>query len=561
MPYIPVMSARNKLDRLFPALRWLRSYQGAWLMRDIAAGVTLGAVMVPVGLAYGGLAGATMAGLYGSMAPLVVYALFGSSRQIIIGPDTSTSTLVGAILLPLAAGDPARLAVLIAMLALMMGAFCVVAGVLRVGFIADFLAKPVMVGYLHGLSIIILVGQMPKLLGIPGGGETVLDQVAHVVRNLGSVNWPTLLIGIGTMALIVGIRRWTLRIPGQVVALLLSLAAVSLFDLDHAGVAVIGNIPTGLPSLHFPTITLDDVHVVFPIALGAAALAFSDSIVTARSFASRNRYRVDANQELIALGLGNVASAITQGLPVSASASRTAVAESAGSRSQVTSMAAAATVVLVMLFLASHLDKLPSAALAGIMMTAAWDLCDVGEFRRIWDFRGLGAVMAVAVLVTVIAIGIMEGIVLGVVASLVGVLRSLTFPADAVLGRTPEGGFHDMAYRADAQPVEGAVIYRFSGMLFFANCGQFRTRVEELCAPSPRLLVVEASAISDIDFTACEALIEVGDELRKRGIRLAVANLRDRVRESLVRSGVVASFGADAFFPTVAAAVAAADRR
>lgn len=520
---------------------------------DLAAGVTLGAVMVPVGLAFGDLAGMPMAGLYAGIVPLVVYAIFGSSRQLIVGPDATMATVVAVTLAPLAAGNAGRLAALVGLLAILMGVVCIAAGLLRLGFMADFLAKPVIVGFMHGLAIIIIVGQLPKLLGIRGGGETTLAQIGNVVKNLDQTRLSTLIIGVLCVAVILSLRRWAPRIPGQVVVLVGSLAAVHFLGLDKSGVAVVGEIPRGLPHFYLPNVSLGDVRAIVPIALGATLVAFSDTIVTARGFASRNRYQIDANQELVALGLGNIASAVTQGLPISGSGSRTAVAESTGSRTQLTSVAAAATVACVMLFLTPYLSKLPQAALAGILIAAAYNLCDFGEFRRLWNFRGVGFIGAILVIAGVVGIGVMEGILLGVVFSLVLVLRALAFPNDSILGQTDDG-FHDMAYRLDAHRVPGVIIYRFSGPLFFANCGKFRSRVDELTrdtSESGKVFVLDGSVIFEVDLAACETLIEVSDLLRQRAIKLTIANLRHRVKATLTRGGVIDYIGEDAFCPSI----------
>ena len=555
----PRYAARVNISRFVPALRWGREYRAAWLGPDIAAGITLGAVMVPVGLAFGELAGMPLAGLYAGIVPLVVYALFGSSRQLIIGPDATMATVVALTVAPLAAGDPARLALLVALTAAGVGLVCIAAGLLRLGFMADFLAKPVIVGFMHGLAFIILVGQLPKVLGIQAHGDSTLAQLAHVLRSLGQAHFTTLVIGISCVALILGLRRWAPRVPGQVLALLGALAAVHSLALHQAGVAVVGDIPAGLPRLRVPVVSMADARLVAGVAFGAALLAFSDTIVTARGFASRNRYRIDANQEFIALGLGNIASAVTQGLPVSGSGSRTAVAESAGSRTQLTSVFAAATLAGVMVFLTPYLAELPSAALGAILVVAAYNLCDFAEFRRIWRFRGVGLVGALLVLATVIVMGVMQGILIGVALSLIVFVHALAFPGDAILGQTSDG-FHNLAYHPDAHPVAGAILYRFSAPLFFANSGQFRSRIEELIQRSetpPKLFVLDASAISEIDLTGCEMLIEVGEALRAQGVRFVIVQLRDPIKARMARAGVPAALGEDAFFPTIAEALKA----
>lgn len=523
--------------RWMPGLAALRAYHPSFLPHDLAAGLTLGAVLVPVGLAYGEMAGMPLAGLYGSMLPLLAYALFGSSRQLVVGPDTAMSAIVAIVLVPMALGDGGRLALLAAGLGMMVGVLCILAGLLRLGFVADFLSKPVIVGFMHGLALVIAVAQLPKVLGVKSGGETTLDQAVALVQRLGDTNPVSLAIGGGCFALILLCRRYARRIPGAVVALVVSGLIVGLVGADRLGVAVVGHIPSGLPEFSVPLLSLADFENLLPVAFVTALLSFSDTMVTARAFAARNNYRIDANQELIGIGMANLASGATQGLPISASNSRTAVAEASGGRTQVTCIVAGAVVVGVMLWLAGLLRYLPSAALGGVLMASAWTLCDFGDFRRLWRFRGISLAAALVTLVGVVALGVMEGILIGVVFALILLLRALAFPPDAVLGRTTSGSWHDITHRPDAVPQPGLVVYRFSAPLFFANCNLFRDRVEALveATPGTTAVVVDCSAIHDIELTAIDMLIELERELQGHGIRLAFANLRDRVRRDIVR--------------------------
>jgi sulfate permease, SulP family len=548
-----------RLARFLPGLTTLRNYKASFLPHDLAAGVTLGAVLVPVGLAYGELAGLPMAGLYGSMLPLIAYALFGSSRQIVVGPDSAMAAIVAVAVAPLAVGDAARLGVLCAALGAMVGVLCLIGGVLRLGFVANFLSKPVIVGFMHGIAVVIVVSQLPKVLGIRSAGETTLEQFASLLPRLGDTNLVALAIGAASFAVILLCRRFVPRVPGPVLALVASLLAVMLLGLDRHGVAVVGRIPTGLPGLSLPVLTLLDFDILLPVALAAALLSFSDTMVAGRAFAARNRYRIDANQELLALGVANLVSGLSQGLPISASDSRTAVAEAAGSRTQVTSVVAAIVVAVVMLWLTQLLYYLPAAALGGILMASAWGLCDFGEFARLWRFRGVSLAGALVTLAGVVALGVMEGILIGVAFSIVLLLRALAFPPVAVLGRTAAGSWHDPAYRPDV-PVPGLLVYRFSAPLFFANCNLFRERIEALveAARSPvRAVIVDGGAIHDVDPMACDMLAELDRELGERGIRLLFGNLRDRVRRDIERGLPPLPPGEEVSFPTVAAAAVA----
>jgi high affinity sulfate transporter 1 len=443
-------------------------------------------------------------------------------------------------------------------LGVLVGIICIAAGLLRLGFVANFLSKSVIVGFMHGIALVIVGAQLPKVLGIRSEGETTLDQFASTFARLDDTNLMALAIGAGSFAVILLCKRFLPRVPGHVVALVVSLLLVALLRLDKQGVAIVGHIPTGLPGLSLPEPSLADFEDLLAIAMVAALLSFSDTMVTARAFAQRNKQRIDPDQELIGIGAANLVSGVTQGLPISASDSRTAVAEAAGSRTQVTSIVAAVVVACVMLFLAEYLYYLPTAALGGILVAAAWGLCDFAELGRLWRFRGISLAGALVTLVGVVVVGLMEGILLGVAYSLILLLRALAFPNDAVLGRAPDGGWHDPAHRAEAVLVPGLVVYRFSAPLFFANCGIFRDRIEALVesAGEPvRAVVIDGGAIHDVDLMACEMLNELYDELAGRGIQMLFGNLRSRVRRDIERGlALQAEDNDDISFPTVAAA-------
>jgi sulfate permease, SulP family len=536
----------------------IRDYRVSWLPKDLAAGFTLGLLMVPLGLAYGELAGAPLAGLYAGMLPLIVYAMFGSSRQLIIGPDATMAAFVAVSVAPLAGGNAGRLVVLASLLAILMGLTCILGSVLRLGFVGDFLALPVIVGFMHGLAVVIVVGQLPKLLGVQGGGQTTATQFLTICRNLGGTNVINLSIGAACVAIILCCRRWFPRIPGQVLVLIGAILVVHFFRLDRLGVAVVGNIPRGLPRFQIPIVTVQDFKALVPLAFAAALVAFSDTVSTGRAFATRNWYRIDANQEMLALGLGNIAAGFTQSLPVNGSGSRTAAAESAGSRTQLTSIVSAGVVVCVMLFLTGLLYSLPHAALAGILIVAAWNLCDFQEFRRMWRFRGVGLVGALLTIAGVVGIGVMEGIAIGVLFSLIIVLRALAFPADAVLGLLGPEEFLELKRHPEAKTIPGVVVYRFSAPLFFANCGAFRNRAEELIEQSCDPLhgfILDASAIFEVDLAACEVLSELHREMRDRGIRLVIAGLQNNVQDRLVHGWQAAAAESGLFSASLGSAV------
>ena len=547
------------IARWMPGLALLRTYKVVYLPRDLAAGVTLGAVMVPVGLAYGELAGLPLAGLYGSMLPLLAYALFGSSRQIVVGRDSAMAAIVAVVVLPMAAGDAGRLALLVAGLGVMVGVLCLLAGGLKLGFIANFLSKPVIVGFMHGLALVIVGAQLPKLLGLKSVGETTIEQFINVAGRLGGTHLPSLAIGAACIAVILCCRRFAPKLPGAILALVASGLAVVLWDLDKKGVAIVGDIPSGLPGLSLPLLSLSDFEALLPVALVAALLPFSDTMIVARAFAARKGERIDGDQELIALGVSNLVSGVNQGLPISASDSRTAVAEAAGARTQATSVIAALVIAGAMLWLAGLLRYLPAAALAGVLIASAINICDFREFARLWRFRGVDLAGALVTLVGVAVLGLMEGILLGVVFALVQLLRAFAFPPDAVLGRAPDGTWHDPVYRRDAAKAPGLLVYRFSAPLFFANVNLFRERVEAQIAadPSVKVVVLDCGAIHDVDLMACEMLVELDKELDSRGVRLAFGDLRDRVKRDIIRGLELGPDMPDPTFPTVEAAAQA----
>jgi MFS superfamily sulfate permease-like transporter len=365
------------------------------------------------------------------MLPLIAYFLFGSSRQVVVGPDSAMAAIVAVTVAPMAMGDPGRLALLCATLGVMVGVLCLLAGLLRLGFVANFLSKPVIVGFMHGIALVIIGSQLSKVLGIRGEGETTLEQVASLVLRLGDTNPVSLAIGAASFALILLCKRFVPRVPGAVVALVGALLAVVLLGLDRYGIAVIGRIRTGLPQLTLPTPTLGDFDDLLAVALAAALLSFSDTMVTARAFAARNGYRIEANQELLGIGMAYLVSGVSQG--------------AAGGQTRRS-----------------------------------------GRGPRPRRFRGISLAGALVTLLGVVMLGLMEGILLGVVFSLVLLLRALAFPPDALLGRTPAGEWHDPAHRPEAVPVPGLLVYRFSAPLFFANGERFRERIEALVAERHR---------------------------------------------------------------------------
>ncbi|MDE3231371.1 MAG: sulfate permease [Chloroflexota bacterium] len=558
--------AGPRVARAVPAVDVARTYDRAWLRDDVIAGVTLAAVIVPVAMAYGQLAGLPpVTGIYASMLPLLAFALFTSTRQMVVGPDASSAALVAAAVLPLADGSGARYAGLAALLALLVGALCFVAGLARLGFIASFLSRPILVGYIIGLGLTIVAGQLPGALGIASGGEGFFPQVLWTLTHLGQTHAITLAISIGVAAIALALRRFTPRLPGSLLAVVAATIAVIAFGLDAHGVAVVGVIRPGLPAPAWPAIAPGDIAPLLGDAAGIALLTFSDAILNANAFTTRQSGRIQPNQELIGLGAANMVAGLGQGFPVGASGTRTAVSQAAGGKTQLASVTAVVTLGLILLFLTGPMSRFPRAALAALLIVAAFQIMDVAELRRLaqTDWREL--LIALVALGGVLALGLLQGIALAIGLSLVLLLARVTRPHDAELVEA-EGveGYHDREEYPDGLAHRGLVIYRFDAPLFFANADFFRRRALALVAEAPQpveWLVVDAEAITDIDTTAGEMLDHLRRDLAEDGVTLAIARAKHPLRQRLIRLGLYDAIGAERFYPAVRAAVAAWEGR
>lgn len=548
--------------RAVPGIGWIRSYRLTWLRFDLVAGITVAAVILPIALAYGDLAGLpAIAGVYASILPLVAYALFGSSRQLILGPDASSAALVAASIGPLAAGSAGRYAELAAMLAIFVGVLCLLGGILRLGFAADFLSRPILVGYMNGLALTVIAGQLQRLFGIEITANSFFGQVGEWVSKLGQTHWPTFALGAGVLALVLILRRIAPRLPAPLIAVVLATILVAVFHLDAHGVATIGHIPTGVPALHAPSVRLGDIGPLLADAFGILLLTFSDTILNARSFAAHAHATTDANSELIGLGTAQIAAGLSQGFPVSASGARTAVNVSAGGKTQLAGIIAAVALIAMLLFLTAPLEEFPHAALGAILVGAVLGLIDVKMFVTLYRVRRREFVIALITLLGVLIIGLLEGIVLAVLLSLILLLFRTVRPHDAVLGKVAGlDGFHDIGDYPSSETVPGLIVYRFDAPLFFANANYFKGRVEALLdeAETPVYwFLLDAEAITDLDVTAGEILTELYKSLAERRVTFAVARAKHPLRTMLTRTGLAASIGDDRLFPSVRTAVAA----
>jgi len=544
-----------------PALEQARSYRGSWLPRDLLTAVTILAVIVPQGLAYGELAGLpAVTGLYAALLPLLLYPVFASSRQLMVGPESGLAILTASALAPLAAAQTSKYAALAAMLAVLVGLFMILGGVFRLGLLADFLSRPVLIGFMNGIAVILIASQLPRFFGISVHAESTLGKLWGVIRNLDETNWRTLVLGLALLGVLALTSRLGPKVPGALVALLLAGAAVVVLDLEQKGVAVIGTVPKGLPSLTYPHVGLADFGDLLPLAAGLALVGFSEAILTARAFAEKHGETVDANHELIAMGIGNVGVGFTQGFPTSASQSRTAVADSSGMRTQLAQMLAAVAVGVFLVFFTGILKNVPQVALASIVIFAALGLIEQRQLRALYRLDRMEFGLAIATFVGVVVFGIMTGILVAVGLSLAVFLGGVARPHDAVLGPVDGvDGFHEVGEGRSAEAAPGVIVYRFDGPLFFANADYFLSRALPLVeADRPlRCFVLDLEAVTTIDVTAARAVEKLRAAVVARGAAFRIARTKAPLRRQLRAEGLTASIGEENFHPTVRTAVEA----
>ena len=549
-------------ERWVPGLRTLREYQRSWLASDLVAGLVLTALLVPVGMGYAQAAGLPpITGLYATIVPLVAYAILGPSRVMVLGPDSSLAAVIAAVILPLGGDDPETAVALAGALAVITGLIILVAGIARLGFVTELLSRPVQLGYLYGIAVTILVGQLPKLCGFSIEGRGLLTEIRDFAQGVadGQVNRAALAVGLAGIVVILVLRRFWRTVPGVAVAVVVGIAAVAIFDLEAEGVEVVGVLPEGLPTLVFPSVDLADLGALFSGALGIALVAVADTTVLSQSLAAQRNESVDPDQELRALGAANLASGLFQGFAISSSSSRTPVAVSAGARSQLTPLVGAVAITLLLVFAPGLLRDLPLPMLAAIVITAAIGLIDVAAVRRLHRVRRSEFVLWLAAFGGVALLGVLMGIFTAILLSLADFVRRAWRPHDAVLGREDElKGYHDIDRHPSARQVPGLLLYRFDAPLFFANAAWFRRRVNGLVAEAAhpvRWVVVAAEPVTDVDSTAADTLDQLLRELREQQVTLAFAELKGPVKDRLRRYGLYDAIGPDHFFPTIGTAV------
>jgi high affinity sulfate transporter 1 len=548
--------------RWLPGLDTLRRYEAACLRHDIFAGLVLATMLVPVGIAYAEASGLPgIYGLYATIIPLLAYALFGPSRILVLGPDSALAAVILGVVLPLSNGDPLRAATLAAMMAIVSGTVCILAGIARLGFVTELLSKPIRYGYMNGIALTVLISQLPKLFGFSIESDGPLRSLWAIAGAIleGRTNWVAFGIGLGTLIVILLLRN-SKRLPGILIAVVGATVVVGALGLGaRYGVAVLGPLPQGLPGFAVPWIAHSDI---VPVLIGGCAVAlvsFADTSVLSRAFAARLGTRVNPNQEMVGLGAANLAAGFFQGFPISSSSSRTPVAEAAGARTQLTCVVGALAIAILLLVAPNLLQYLPSAALAAVVIAAAIGLIEVTDLRRIYRIQQWEFWLSIACFIGVAVLGVIPGIGLAIVIAIAEFLWDGWRPHSAVLGRASGvKGYHDITRYPDARRIPGLVLFRWDAPLFFANAEFFKERVLDAVAKSPtpvRWLVVAAEPVTSVDVTAADTIAELDGELHAQGIEFCFAELKDPVKDKLKRFGLFAQFGENYFFPTVGAAV------
>jgi high affinity sulfate transporter 1 len=543
----------------------LSSYRREWLVKDVVAGVVLTTLLVPQGMAYAELAGLPpITGLYTSVLCLLGYAVFGPSRILVLGPDSSLGPMIAATILPLMAanGDEKRAIALASLLAIMVAAIMILAAVAKLGFIADLISKPTMIGYMNGLALTILIGQLPKLFGFKVSGDGLIAEFTGFVEGLakGEAVGAAAAVGIAGIIVILVLQRWLPKVPAVLVMVVLSIAAASVFSLASHGVSLVGVLPKGFPPLTIPRVHVSDLAPLFGGALGIALVSLADTISTATAFAARTGQEINGNREMIGIGVANLGAGLFQGFPVSTSGSRTAVAERSGAKTQFTGVTGAALIILMIVLLPGLFRNLPQPALAAVVITASLSLADIPGTVRLWRQRKEEFLLSVTAFLGVALLGVLAGIAIAVALSIFSVFRRAWWPYNTELGRV-EGveGYHDVRSYPDAGHLPGLVIYRFDAPLFFANAKNFRDEVRRIAKadPPPSWIVIAAEPVTDVDTTASDVLDDLDEELNNQGISLVFAELKDPVRRKIERYGLTRTIDPRHFFSTVEAAVAA----
>jgi len=564
-PGAPAGGVGARLARAIPGIAAATTYRKGWLPKDVVAGLVLASLLVPQGMAYAELAGLpAITGLYTSIMCLIGYALLGPSRILVLGPDSALGPMIAATVLPLVAadGDQAKAVAYASVMALMVGALMLVGAKAGLGFIADLLSKPTQIGYMNGLAVTIFVSQLPKLFGFSVDANGLIEEFVAFVRSVteGMTNPWALGVGLFALVLMLALGRWLPKVPSVLVGVVAAMVASAVLDLGSHGVSLVGVLPKGLPPFSIPRAALADLPVLAAGAIGIAVVSLADTISTSSAFAARTGQEVHANQEMVGIGSANVAAGLFGGFPVSTSGSRTAVAEQAGAKTQVTGLVGAAVIAVMLVFVPGLMATLPQPALAAVVIIASSSLADLPATRRLWRQRRAEFGLSMAAFLGVALLGVLPGIALAVALSILGVFRRAWNPYRTVLGDVPGvPGYHDVTMYPDAVQYPGLVIYRFDAPLIFANATTFREEVRHLARtdPKPHWILVAAEPMTDVDTTAADMLEELDGELEADGIHLVFAEMKDAVRTKIRDYGVDWLAAPEAFYPTIGSAVKA----
>jgi high affinity sulfate transporter 1 len=559
-------SRSTQLRRVVPGISLLRTYKREWFRHDLVAGLVLTTLLVPQGMAYAGLAGLPPeTGLYTTAAALLAYALFGPSRILVVGPDSTLAPIVFATLVAVAgtSADPARAMALAGALAILMGLICIAAGFAKLGIVAELLSKPVRLGFLNGVALIIIAGQLPKLVGFASQSASVPRELWSFAKGLaaGDALLSTTVIGLASLAIIVGCRHWAPRVPGVALAVVGSIATVGLLDLQRRGVVAVGTTPHGFPRLALPNVSTRDLGNLIVDATGLAFLALADTSPVSRALALKRGDHVDSSHEMVAIGASNIAAGLFHGFAVSGSASRTAVAETNGARTQLTGVIGSAAILAILIFANDLMSKLAIATLAAILISAAFVLADLPTLVWLAKVSRVELALSLVTTIGVAWLGPMRGLGVAVALSVIDFLRRAWRPHSAVLGRIiNRKGYHDLARHPDAVLAPGLVLFRFDAPLFFANADHFAQEIRAAIDDRPepiRWVVLAAEPITDIDTTAAEMLGSLLDELDSRSVTLVVAEMKGRVKDRLRLYGLADRIGEQSLYPTIGSAMKA----
>ncbi|MHB8894258.1 MAG: SulP family inorganic anion transporter [Candidatus Geothermincolia bacterium] len=553
--------SKATLHKYIPSTEWLPAYQRKWLAPDIIAGLTVWALLVPEAMAYAGIAGVPpQYGLYAAPFALIAYAVFGRSKHLSVGPSATVAVVSASTIAPLAISNPQRYLSLTIVLALITGVVLIVSGLARMGFIAKFLAKPVLDGFIIGLAVMIAAGQVGKLLGVSAQGETAIQKIISIFQQIGKWDWLPFVIGVGGIVALLIMGKYGPRIPGALVVVAITTLLAYALSLQNHGLSLVGAIPRGLPSWQISGVSLLDLVHLLPGALAVALVGFSESIAIAKDDANKYDYRLDIDQEMVALGISNIGAGLSQGFAVDGSLSKTAAAETAGAKTQVSMVTCAIATILTILFLSSLFKYLPEATLGAIVIHALWKYFRVKGLERLWRVKKGDFVLSVAALCGVVFAGVMPGIIIGVVLSLVLLIKRWSDPHSAVLGRDESGTrFGDINEHPDYSTIPGVLIFRYDAPLVFPNVDRFASQITELVEESEapvKTLILDCEVMHDMDTTASDQFLVLLDKMKAAGVRVVMARLHAPVRDFMKADGLWDAVGDDNIFPTVRDAVA-----